>query len=126
MLIAVYGSLKRGFWNYERFLADAQFLGESTVKGIMTMPMGYPYLFVGKNIGMEDEEVEHTVELYEVPTEIGERISLMELASGYYESKLFTEHGEATIFFANHNLFSQEHPIVEEYTKELLDDRHSA
>jgi len=34
-LIAVYGSLKKGHYNFDRFLKDQEFVGETTTEGAM-------------------------------------------------------------------------------------------
>jgi len=125
MLIAVYGSLKRGFWNYDRFLKDAKFLGESTVKGVMTMPMGYPYLFKGADIKKSNNELDHTVEIYDVADSIGETIGMMERGSGYYEVSVPTEHGEATTYYARHELYNKDHQMVEKYDQETYNNYRS-
>jgi gamma-glutamylcyclotransferase (GGCT)/AIG2-like uncharacterized protein YtfP len=62
MLIFVYGTLKRGYWNHEAFMEGAEFLGEcQTVSPYGMTGHGFPMIFrdrKGKPV---------TGELFEVP-----------------------------------------------------------
>jgi len=117
-IIAVYGSLKEGFWNYEHFLSDQERLGDSEVRGVMQLAGGgYPYLF--KDSIIPTEQKDYPIEIYRVSEDIYKRITGMELASGYYLSTIDTEYGEASIYYAEERMFNKEKEIINEYSLEL-------
>ena len=118
--IAVYGSLKKGFWNYDHFLKEANFLGESKIIGGMQMSMGsYPYLFESSE--EQKFDTEYVVEIYEVEDKIYERIDGMETGAGYYAKEIDTPYGTATIYYALGRLFNADKAMLEEYTRESVE-----
>ena len=107
--IAVYGSLKKGFWNHDRFLSNEKYLGSDTVKGKMQMSFGgYPYLFEGDGL-------DYPIEIYEVSEDIYYGIRGMELGAGYYEKSISTKYGGVTIFYASLSFYKEDKPIIKEY-----------
>lgn len=99
MKVAVYGSLKKGAYNHDRFgLKDP--IGHDTVFGSMFLEHSYPRLY---DIGVIEDEggyKEYPVEIYDLDDETFNQIDGMESASGYYkENRMFGEH-EAVVFFS--------------------------
>jgi len=46
MLVFVYGTLKRGYWNYDRFLTEAAFVGTGqTSEHFRMRDVGFPMIF---------------------------------------------------------------------------------
>lgn len=93
MLLAVYGTLRRGDYNHERMeLQDFPLLATEQAEGFEMFNLGgsYPYIAVGADM--------ITIEVYEVPEEIFRPIESMELGAGYVMSKVKTSVGLAVIF----------------------------
>ena len=79
--VFVYGSLKKGFYNYERCGLDkAKFIGKGILKGYKMYSLGsYPCI-------VADEKSQVYGEIYEyTDKQTEERIKNMELSAGYIE-----------------------------------------
>lgn len=82
-IIGVYGSLKKGCYNYDRFrFADrASFLGNTTIAGPMYMIGGaYPALFPQTNTHIDRM---HDLEVYEIDDSLFTMLEGMENGAGY-------------------------------------------
>jgi gamma-glutamylcyclotransferase (GGCT)/AIG2-like uncharacterized protein YtfP len=91
-LIAVYGSLKKGFYNHGR-CGEQVPAGEMTIKGKMTLVANaYPKLF------LTDEGDEHEVELYMVDAITFTMLNQMELGAGYTPIHISSPAGDATMW----------------------------
>jgi len=113
-LIAVYGSLKSGFYNND-MLKGQKLLGTDIVESAMQLVGGggYPYLF--KVTGTEHDRDEHEIEIYEVEENVYSVITGMEVGAGYYIDTLQTAHGDATIYYAKDDFHDTEKPYVKKY-----------
>lgn len=90
MLIAVYGSLRKGMSNHD-YLAGSQFKGVETVFGFEMFSLGnYPYVIRGDS--------KATFEIYEVNDRTYRAIKSMELGANYEESQIETEFGIAKMY----------------------------
>ena len=101
--IAVYGSLKKGFYNHDRFTMG-EMLGVAKVRGAMFLNYSYPHLFREEDSAPEMVK-EYEVEIYEIEDREYKGIVGMEVGAGYQEFKTTitdtsgAEH-DVTIFFA--------------------------
>lgn len=92
--IAVYGSLKKGYYNHDRFLKDEQQFGDVTIKGTMYSLGSYPALV------REGDDV-HDVELYEIEDDVYSRIEMMEISAGYDAVPVDFDGVTAIVFYAS-------------------------
>ena len=118
-LIATFGSLKKGFYNYERFEMGEP-LARSTVKGAMYLLYSYPHLY-REEVSEPKHVREHEVEIYEVSDELYSQLAAMELGAGYQEveTTLRGDDGndyEVIIFYSEDDLGYKE-SFLEEYTQ---------
>lgn len=92
MLIAVYGTLRKGDYNHDRYLREYEPLVTERVDGFELYNMGgsYPYIARGAD--------SITVEIYDVPPEVLAPIESMERGAGYDMVKCKTTLGMADIF----------------------------
>lgn len=122
-LIACYGSLKKGHYNNAALGADADFKGESKIRGVMYSNGSYPKLYhpagafchefcLGKNF---DDAREHVLEVYNIDDKHFARIDAMELGAGYVAEQIDTEWGPAFIWYMPHEHFSSSDKWVESY-----------
>lgn len=122
-LVAFYGSLKRGHYNHSALGADAEFLGEGVVRGVMYSNGSYPKLYhfavgLGDNLDgvlVEDLERDHVLEIYKINEEAYRGIHNMELGAGYVAEEIETDWGPATIYYMPHEHFSNSDKWVESY-----------
>lgn len=91
--IAVYGSLKRGCYNFSHFLEEGDYVETIHVKGFLKDLGAYPALVQG------DDAPEVEVEVFEVTPYTLESINGMEVGAGYYPAKVPTSEGYATIWY---------------------------
>lgn len=103
MRLFVYGSLKKGFFNHDRFgFGDAAtFLGEGTASGVSLVRLGdlpYPHAFVN-----EGGEVKG--ELYELEdTRIADALDAMERGAGYESRQVQVNGADATMYVADERI----------------------
>lgn len=90
--IAVYGSLRRGQYNHDRF-GKMDFLGEATLPGFKMFSLG-PYPAVVKT---NDETSTIKVELFEVSPNIKQNLDWMEFGAGYEELEVVASVGNQQI-----------------------------
>lgn len=95
-LVAVYGSLKRGFGNHQ-LLTDAEFLGEDTIGGWRMLHLGgFPGIIDGNS-----EEI-ILIEAYKVSDDEFTRLDSLEGYPSFYNRKqVSTSFGDAWIYFLN-------------------------
>lgn len=123
MKLFVYGSLKRGFFNHDRFgfSGAAEFLGEGTASGVaLTQLRGMPYPHAFK---YPDSVVKG--ELYELNNkQIADALDRMERGAGYVPHDVEVNGELATMYVANdevaaHSIFKDGKPsgkVLEEWT----------
>ena len=113
--IGVYGSLKEGYGNHP-LIQGAEKLGETTVKGKMTLVYrSYPQL----HLTDEEGASEHVLEVYKVDDEVYSRCRMMELGAGYDEETISTDFGKVIIWVFNDESRMTGEPI-EAYNKAVL------
>lgn len=128
MLIACYGSLKKGYYNHSAVGPDAEFKGNATVHGVMYSNGSYPKLY--RDILKEEEQQkverknpeflsslarDHVLEVYDVNDYAFRSINGMELGAGYIAESIETPYGPATIWYMPHERFSSSDKWVEKY-----------
>ncbi len=82
--IGVYGTLKKGHYNYERFNMDeeAKPVGTTEITGAMDLfAASYPRLYPEGTY--PEVETVHTLELYEIPEKMFNQMDSMERGAGY-------------------------------------------
>lgn len=120
-LIACYGSLKKGHYNNAALGADADFKGESKVRGVMysngSYPKLYNYTIAGTAFPHLDQSLarDHVLEVYNIDDKHFARIDAMELGAGYVAEQIDTEWGPATIWYMPHEHFDSSDKWVESY-----------
>lgn len=127
MLVACYGSLKKGYYNHGALGDDAEFLGKDSVRAVMYSNGAYPKLYkveleADGEGGLNAEYVfdplnsrNHELEIYQVNDRAYKRIDQMELGAGYEAEQIDTEWGPATIYYMPHENFNSEDKWVEKY-----------
>lgn len=120
--IAVYGSLKKGFYNYRDSMGEP--IAHGTIKGAMYLCGGYPHLY-RPEVSQEDLVREHPVEVYEIDESVYNPIERMELGAGYqvYPTKI-GEH-DVVVFYSRDN-HTYKANWIEGYTHEVLDKRYGS
>lgn len=89
--IAVYGSLRRKCYNYERCLKGYEPVGTIIEWGYEMLDLGsYPAIIKGKG--------EVFFEIYEVDEHIAIGIERMELGAGYTPASMHTDWGDAVFY----------------------------
>ena len=94
--IAVYGTLRRGFGNYQYLLADQRFMGQETVELPMRMVSlgGFPGLIAS------EEETEVVIEVFEIDEEAFRSVDGLEGYPRFYNRKeIDTSFGKAWIYY---------------------------
>lgn len=122
MLIAVYGSLKKGQYNHAGLGDDAKFMGRTSVRAVMYWNGSYPKLFkTAQGNRSEDHlfnanlERTHEVEVYDINKERFARILNMEHGAGYVSEEFDTPWGVSTIFWMPHSHFYDNDDWIAEY-----------
>lgn len=93
MLIAVYGTLRKGDGNYNHYLNGHEPLGTHHVEGFNLYSLGsYPYVTHGE----PTDEV--LVEVYDVDLQTVVPIASMEMGAGYDICEVETDYGLAYMF----------------------------
>lgn len=126
-LVAVYGSLKKGFYNHYGLGEDAEYLGNMIVTGVMYSNGSYPKLyrtnedqtFEAFNQGKERN---HEVEVYSINEARYHGITSMEVGAGYTPEDIETPYGMATIYWMPHDHFYDGDHWVESYSKTHLNN----
>jgi len=123
---ASYGSLKRGYWNHDRYgLGKPKAISEVYGEMYVNPRLGYPHLMETTDEKPLAKAKFYEVEIYEVEDNVYESINRMEIASGYYPKEItfFTiekpnEEIKATVWFAD-PAYVTPNPdhYVEEYKK---------
>lgn len=128
MIVAVYGSLKKGFYNHRALGADARFLGKDKVRGVMYSNGSYPKLYKPLVIGTDGADMfrdelirDHELEVYSIENHMHDYIHGMEIGAGYIEEDIKTEFGKAKIYYMPHDLFDPEDVWVKDYTHKSLE-----
>jgi gamma-glutamylcyclotransferase (GGCT)/AIG2-like uncharacterized protein YtfP len=120
---ASYGSLKKGYWNHDRYglgepIATSEVYGEMYVNP----SLGYPHLYETSDEKPLANPKFYEVELYDIEDAIFNRIDMMEQASGYYPKEItfILESGakqNAVVWFADSKWIPKPEHYVEEYAK---------
>lgn len=111
-LIAVYGTLKKGFGLHSSYMRNASFLGETVVFGAMQTNGAYPSLFERVPI---DFYRDYVVEVYSIPVEDFKRIENMEVGAGYYVGNIVTQFGLSKIFWRSPKYFDPSQEIISKF-----------
>lgn len=120
--IACYGSLKKGFHNFER-MGKQTLVGETIIHGAMFMFSSYPHFYdcFGKKYS-------YVAEIYEVDEATYEKIADMELGSGYHIKTIMVDDQEVTLFVANPKEVSALPEMtpyfIREYTLEVVREKY--
>jgi gamma-glutamylcyclotransferase (GGCT)/AIG2-like uncharacterized protein YtfP len=93
--IAVYGSLKKGKYNY-RGDDKMKFIGDSTIMGSMFLCHSYPHLYPVER-SVAEQVMVYPVELYEVDEDTFAGLDRMETGAGYKGEMLPFETSEGTV-----------------------------
>lgn len=123
-LLAVYGTLKRGYGN-NRLISDWKFVGTTRIKGFDMYQMGFPMIFHG------DGEI--TIEVFEIPDRPG-ALRNVDYLEGYNPNRndnnfylreeIDTEYGKAFIYVGADRARSSHLPLIEDgnwgYKRELV------
>lgn len=122
-LVAVYGSLKKGFYNHDGLGKGAKLLGTMTVNAVMYSNGSYPKLYHIAEDGAGpfapfDEKLarQHGVEVYLITDERYNSITRMEVGAGYVPETIETPFGPATMYWMPYEHFYDEDFWVEAYT----------
>lgn len=120
MLVAAYGSLKKGFYNHGVLGAGAKFLGLGKVTGVMHLRWSYPTLTPPGDKFPKELEREHVLEIYDVTMDAYRRIENMELGAGYDVATVETDWGLAKIFYMPFEGVTEKDKYIEAYSQELF------
>ena len=95
--VAVYGTLKRGHGNYERFLSDSKFLGDGVTKDRYPLVINsLPYVLNKKGLGHNVE-----VDVFRVSGDVLAQLDILEGHPKWYERKqIAISMADGTIKFA--------------------------
>lgn len=101
-LVAVYGSLRKGEYNYNSFMRmypkQLEYIKTETISGFKLFNLGsYP----GINKGSESDKL--VIDLFRVGERAFQSIDMMEKGAGYSVLTLETSEGDATLYLYNHN-----------------------
>ena len=130
-IVAVYGSLKKGFYNHPGLGTNKRFVGYSAVNGGMLLRHNsYPVLYKPTEKKKKAEVKSHVVELYEIEASNFRSITIMEEGAGYYAEEVYfvldhpssKEGGatRATIYWADPQRQSPDDVPITAYTQEVL------
>lgn len=78
--IGVYGSLKKGMYNYRKEQGEP--IAHGTIRGAMFLPYSYPHLF-REAVSDPQHVKEYDVEVYEVSDDLFDSLNRMEVGAGY-------------------------------------------
>ena len=114
--IAVYGSLKKGFYNYRENMGEP--IAHGTVRGSMYLASSYPHLY-REEVSEPEHVREHAVEVYEVADDTYAGIEGMELGAGYQVTPIDIGGHECIIFYTrdDHNY---KRNWIEEYSEKTV------
>ena len=107
--IAVYGTLRRGFGNYNWLLLEQEFLGEQTISLPFKMISlgGFPGLIRSK------ENHDSVIEVFEIDEETFRSADSLEGYPHFYNRKLIdTEFGQAWIYYLADGYYDQTRAAV--------------
>lgn len=102
ILVAVYGSLRRGMGNHDLLSNNrAEFLGEEVVPGYNMISLhAYPAI-----LNSENQENKITIEVFSVDEDCFKRLDWLEGYPTHYNRQLQeTSHGDAWIYFYDRDL----------------------
>jgi gamma-glutamylcyclotransferase (GGCT)/AIG2-like uncharacterized protein YtfP len=113
-LLAVYGTLKRGYGNHQALIRDWDYVGTTRIKGFNMYQMGFPMIFHG------DREI--TIEVYKIPDVPG-ALRRVDQLEGYNENsqnnnfylreEVETEFGTAFIYVGARSERESNLPLIE-------------
>jgi gamma-glutamylcyclotransferase (GGCT)/AIG2-like uncharacterized protein YtfP len=97
--IVAYGTLRKGFYNFNRFLPDIEYLYSTTIKGYDMYNLGsYPCI-----VENENSEQDIVVDIVEVTEDAYKWITAMEEGAGY-ETKTITINNEHLTIYVYPNI----------------------
>jgi gamma-glutamylcyclotransferase (GGCT)/AIG2-like uncharacterized protein YtfP len=115
--LGVYGSLKEGCYNYERWgLNKCKRLENYMITGAMRMiGNSYPALYKIGDAPSEYERI-HDLELYEVPDWNFDLIESMEINAGYYPQVIHVgPHNDVIVFLMSPEIAFKPETFIEKY-----------
>jgi gamma-glutamylcyclotransferase (GGCT)/AIG2-like uncharacterized protein YtfP len=121
--IAVFGSLKKGFYNHSAFNLGEP-LARGTIKGEMHLTYSYPHL-LRPNASDPKLIREHEVEIYEIEDGLYSSIASMERGAGYQECETTLTDSEGVehnvvVFYSRDDMKDCLNSFIEEYSKETV------
>ena len=118
--IAVYGSLKKGFYNYFEDMGEP--IARGKIKGAMFLCGSYPHLY--RPEVSEDEQItEHDVEIYNIADIDYQGIEGMEIGAGYQKVAMEIEGHEVIVFYSRDD-YHYKKDWIEAYTQSLFKKVH--
>lgn len=100
MLLAVYGTLREGDYNHDRYLRGYHPLVTERIQGFEMFNLGGQYPYIAR--GADDI----TVDVFDIPEDVFRRIESMERGAGYEVGSAKTSQGIASIFFMTDEVHS--------------------
>lgn len=99
--IAVYGSLRKGDYNYDRCIPEAELVTQTILQGWNMYDLGsYPCVSMGNG--------SIVIDIYDVTEDEYDRVEAMELGAGYSKVTIKGDrHGEATLFYMTNQRLAQ-------------------
>ena len=94
MKIIVYGTLMKGFYNYDRWMGNAECINKIQLHGFKLFINGYPAIIQSNS----QDDIVHA-ELYDITKDRFEAISAMEIGAGYH-IEMYKINGEEIPLFA--------------------------
>lgn len=112
--IGVYGSLKKGMYNYRKEQGEP--IAHGKVSGAMFLPYSYPHLFRAE-VSDPQHVKEYDVEVYEVSDDLFNSLNRMEEGAGYQAVDCTIAGHEVVVWFMNDNV-KPRGMWIPEYSKE--------
>lgn len=115
MLVAVYGTLKRGHGNYNRILRGrSEFIGTTQLDNFTMVSLGgFPGLIPDNILEKPSEDYKVEIEVFNVEEDVLRTCDMLEGYPGWYNRVTVpTEFGEAFIYIFDKGEYS-DRPIVE-------------
>lgn len=122
ILIATYGSLRKGFSNHYWLGKNPKLIGINKIFGVMYLNGSYPHLYhtKGDPFFNKNLEREHIIELYKISEENFKDINDMEISADYVLEEVLTTFGQAKIWFNPHTVLPDNLEWIPAYTKEII------
>jgi len=121
--IAVYGTLRRGFGNYQYYLSDQTYLGQE----IVNLPMRMVSLHAFPGLVESDENTDVVIEVFEVDEEAARSVDGLEGYPGFYNRKeIDTSFGKAWVYFLRREEYENSASVPNGDWKEFITIKRNA